>query len=786
MADTYKILGQSLSDGAAPTEILDGIVISSIPEDTVVYEVPEATQSSVSSIVITNTSSNEKSYSLSFVKESDKSQSVEEIDTTVSILDSTTFFNPVGTSSLVATKDFETFNPPLDQIDKSIVTSVNQKLAVGMVNGVSSIITGKDLYSSTMFFYNELESGTQQVTPTAANGDSLSNYRVMGNAGQNLIIWANNSLYYALPTDSTVFYKATLDSGFVGYGLLMEYSPIIGANIMFNLDNGTKYIKSSDSGLSWTTITTTQELNYPSARKTVASGNDALVVDSNGFKITTNGTTWSETSISGKLIRAVSGANGEVFAIATSSSSYSKIELYRYTSGSWNLLFEINADSITIAPVGINLESIFFNNEYLFFINTEADGLKGLTLKSTNLVSFSSFDNDLFGRNLDLIKDAIIFNNKIYGVASIQNNNNVDIVIYSQDGVSWDGISEFLPSVYIKYLNGTYVAISSSRELTYTLYSTDGVAWNQSNQIATYLSDLYSFFTDNEKFILRYNDGTGTARFVTSTDGINWIEQPSFTQPSQGGLITYGNGKYVCSSGSGGIFWSTDMVNWNTVQNVYAVSGGYNQQGIVFDNGVFVTATTYYGVYYSTDAVTWSRSIPPGGGYSFTLPVYADGTWYMAGVDYTNNYQDIRNTIYKSTDNLASWTVEFSTILPRVNNYLVQFSQMQYSRTIDKLVITPASIPRVYLYSTSAGLEEIVTPLDLSIGITIANDVASSVEKTEKLVSMQKSIVIPNKAIEPGEIHEIKGGITLGSGDQIRVYSDSDEIAINVYGVEIE
>jgi hypothetical protein len=50
---------------------------------------------------------------------------------------------------------------------------------------------------------------------------------------------------------------------------------------------------------------------------------------------------------------------------------------------------------------------------------------------------------------------------------------------------------------------------------------------------------------------------------------------------------------------------------------------------------------------------------------------------------------------------------------------------------------------------------------------------------------LNKHIVIYDKTIAPGETHEIKGGVTLSEGDQIRVYSDSAEIITNVYGVEI-
>ena len=60
----------------------------------------------------------------------------------------------------------------------------------------------------------------------------------------------------------------------------------------------------------------------------------------------------------------------------------------------------------------------------------------------------------------------------------------------------------------------------------------------------------------------------------------------------------------------------------------------------------------------------------------------------------------------------------------------------------------------------------------------------SLIENT--LQMRDKNILIPDAQIGSGEVHEISGGITLASGDQIRLRSNSDEIVAQVYGVEIE
>ena len=39
--------------------------------------------------------------------------------------------------------------------------------------------------------------------------------------------------------------------------------------------------------------------------------------------------------------------------------------------------------------------------------------------------------------------------------------------------------------------------------------------------------------------------------------------------------------------------------------------------------------------------------------------------------------------------------------------------------------------------------------------------------------------------ILPGEINEINGGITLSAGDQVRINTDSNDLIVNMFGVEI-
>lgn len=67
---------------------------------------------------------------------------------------------------------------------------------------------------------------------------------------------------------------------------------------------------------------------------------------------------------------------------------------------------------------------------------------------------------------------------------------------------------------------------------------------------------------------------------------------------------------------------------------------------------------------------------------------------------------------------------------------------------------------------------------DYTLSIVPSADAGSATQSKHKIVS--------GKQIKTNESHELKGGITLSTGDQIRVYSDAlNNVIVNVYGVEL-
>jgi hypothetical protein len=65
-----------------------------------------------------------------------------------------------------------------------------------------------------------------------------------------------------------------------------------------------------------------------------------------------------------------------------------------------------------------------------------------------------------------------------------------------------------------------------------------------------------------------------------------------------------------------------------------------------------------------------------------------------------------------------------------------------------------------------------------SLGVVKAADTGTAgISATQTL--------IPTRTIEAGVVDEIVGGITLSAGDQIRTNSDSTDLIVHVYGVEL-
>lgn len=206
------------------------------------------------------------------------------------------------------------------------------------------------------------------------------------------------------------------------------------------------------------------------------------------------------------------------------------------------------------------------------------------------------------------------------------------VAVYSQ----WARSTTPTNAYSVGYLNGTYFYgnnlgnIYSSADLTtWTLRGTPvanamvrGFAYGNSTYVAL-------GFT------------TTTYMNATSTDGVTWTNRATSTPWTD---VVFGAGKFVATSTSTNINYSTDGFTWTAVSGaVTTYSVAHN--GLAAGSGSLFVAVGSGGISTSSDGVTWtSRSNPSGA--TLNSVAYGGGTWVAVGQG--------SNIIY-STDGLT-WT----------------------------------------------------------------------------------------------------------------------------------
>ena len=190
----------------------------------------------------------------------------------------------------------------------------------------------------------------------------------------------------------------------------------------------------------------------------------------------------------------------------------------------------------------------------------------------------------------------------------------------------------------ITYGNGVFVAIARGSNVA--AISPDGINWTTSTlpSSSNWRSIAYGnrIFVAISSTVLSSPSGFNSYSPVAiSSDGINWTET---TVPASTGFvgfnsITYGNGIFVVTGGSGGACRSSDGVNWlgsNTLMPPSSNPIGNTAYG----NGLFVTVGVSVAgnrIYYSPDAVTWTL----GGSYA-NLSSVTYGNGVFIAVTYGN------------------------------------------------------------------------------------------------------------------------------------------------------
>jgi hypothetical protein len=193
----------------------------------------------------------------------------------------------------------------------------------------------------------------------------------------------------------------------------------------------------------------------------------------------------------------------------------------------------------------------------------------------------------------------------------------------SSNAKTWETIPLPAPGGnQIFFANGRFVAQSGSGVLT----SADGRNW-QFIQIPGAQSITLIGYANG-----RWAAALDGSRPATSDDGVNWTVHPA-QAALHGTVFAAGSDRFLAVGGGGMGYgfasWSADGITWQ--QQPLTSGTTFAAQSLTFGNGQFLLTDSYGGVFQSSDGLNWngSRQAPQ----IFTAAAYGNGNWLIAGGD---------------------------------------------------------------------------------------------------------------------------------------------------------
>jgi hypothetical protein len=300
---------------------------------------------------------------------------------------------------------------------------------------------------------------------------------------------------------------------------------------------------------------------------------------------------------------------------------------------------------------------------------------------------------------------------------------NLDVAAYSTNGIAWTETT--LPSnnawVSVTYGDGKFVAFPSYGSIS-AAYSTNGIAWTE----------------------------------TTLPDGANWKS------------VAYGDGGFAVVSASDKAAYSTNGITW--IQTTLPTNTSWIS--VAYGDGKFVTVPYSYGsttAAYSTNGTTWTQATVPADAYRSVA--YGDGKFVIV------SYNPNTITGAYSTDGITWTQTVFPGTAPDRYQSVTYGESLQIQLLPNKTVYTAPSSTQTLVSSISI-INNDTVPHTYSLGVIKAVDAGTAgISATQTL--------IPTRTVEPGVVEEIVGGIALSAGDQVRTSSDSTDLIVHIYGVEL-
>lgn len=381
-------------------------------------------------------------------------------------------------------------------------------------------------------------------------------------------------------------------------------------------------------------------------------------------------------------------------------------------------------------------------------------------------------------------------------------------LVKSLDGISWTTVS-IIPSYTsyeLTYFNNRFILFGYNLSTTY--YSEDGVTWTLASGTSSENFYYGIDFSQNGSTIALIinvqNASYETSNILTSTDGITWTTT-SLPVSKSWTRITSANETFFILDIRGLVVRSLDGITWSQV-HTGAIQQVSQQSGIKYLDSLYLG--TYYNqslngwfTQYSLDGANWTVNQHP---------------YWLLGLQQTKAMESNSLSIVYNTDqsvcglaltnrinliNLGYFQISFPIDslgsnqnwgkLNKINNFYFLLKPNYGSVTVE-VAYTDSHLlnnwsTKIIDSSADLYLNQYSWLIDESNGSSNYQSGTSYVinYKTVGNTVPNKTIILKNNNIGSGEVNEIYGGITLSSGDQIRVESSSEDIIVQVYGVEI-
>lgn len=240
-----------------------------------------------------------------------------------------------------------------------------------------------------------------------------------------------------------------------------------------------------------------------------------------------------------------------------------------------------------------------------------------------------------------------------------------------------------------KSANNSNIIVGSNGG-TAIYYSYNGVRWYTSPNTTVSAVQLMEYL--NNAFFIG-DQGGGIWR---STDGINWTKVGQTSAATIIYSFVYANGIYLAGGAAGEIMRSTDGITWTQ----YAISGVNSIFALAYGESLFVRGGTAGQVGSSTDGITWTaRTAFTSTIYSLTyasnISKWVAGDRY-AGIYTATTWNGTWSTTYTASTS-TPWTIEYKSN-PGV--YVIAGSTY-YQTTTDFTTYSTATYPGGTTYGTT-------------------------------------------------------------------------------------